>query len=188
MASIIQGSDLNNKAIIFDFDGVIVDTEMPIYQTWQSVFRNYGVSIAPAEYDNVIGSSESSARLKKFLQSRVKTRINWNPIDDCRRQTYRRLIDDKPAQPGAVELVTKARHHNIKVGLATSSPSKWIDEFLPPTGLNREHFDAISTRDDTGVSKPNPAVYIDCLKKLKVQADHAIAVEDSNNGVKAARE
>ena len=93
---------------------------------------------------------------------------------------------DMQILPGVLELVANAKAHGIRVGIASNSSHEWLDRFLVRYEISKL-FEVVSSQDDVGVAKPNPAVYQSALTRLGVDASDAIAFEDSPNGVESAK-
>jgi HAD superfamily hydrolase (TIGR01509 family) len=96
------------------------------------------------------------------------------------------LIDTQPIMPGVMDYLKSARERGLKVGLASSSSCSWVTFHLERLEL-MEYFDAIAAGDDVPRTKPDPALYWTALSWMRVRAEHAIAIEDSYNGMLAAK-
>lgn len=174
------------RALLFDFDGLILDTETPEFQAWQELFAAYGGELTTADWAHVIGSMHSGrdpavelGRQTGRTFDREELRAEWKPrqVELLRLETIR---------PGVLELLKEARLRGIGLGVASSSPRWWVRGNLERLGIF-DSFDAVTTGDEVVLTKPDPAVYLLALERLDVPAAAAIALEDSPNGVRAAR-
>jgi HAD superfamily hydrolase (TIGR01509 family) len=172
------------KALIFDFDGTILDTEMPEYRSWQELYDEFGLTLPLDLWVGAIGTINAFDPLTHLEQQvgavasarlrRVEAR-NWAMI-----QAQRPL-------PGVQEWLAAAAAHSLSLAIASSSPHHWVDSHLTRLGL-AHHFPIIVGRDDAGNQpKPNPSVYQVALARLGVHPNEAVAIEDSRNGVAAAQ-
>ena len=174
------------KLIIFDFDGLIIDTEVPEYQSWREVYETYGVELPLSTWIPIIGLGSDSFDPYAHLQSLVDIPISRDEIKKIRAPRHKALIDIQPLLPGVQDYIADAKFLGMKLGVASSSSRKWVVGHLTRLGL-AEHFDVIKCRDDVGSSKPDPASYLAVLSELDISHENAIALEDSIHGVQAAR-
>ena len=172
--------------IIFDFDGLIIDTEVPEYQSWREVYETYGVELPLSTWIPIIGLGSASFDPYAHLQSLVDIPISRDEIKNERAPRHKALIDIQPLLPGVQDYIANAKFLGMKLGVASSSSRKWVVGHLTRLGL-AEHFDVIKCRDDVGSSKPDPASYLAVLSELDISHENAIALEDSTHGVQAAR-
>jgi HAD superfamily hydrolase (TIGR01509 family) len=173
------------RALIFDFDGLILDTESPDYQSWQEIYQAYGCPIPMHEWARWIGTV-SAFDPYGYLEERLGRPVDRAAIRARRRARFDELMADQSLLPGVIEYVLEAKRLGLKTGIASSAPRDWIVSHLGPLGLE-SLFDRIRCSDDVGHTKPDPAVYRAALEALGVRARQAIALEDSSNGVLAAK-
>jgi len=172
-------------ALIFDFDGLIIDTEWPDFRSWQETFEAYGCTLSRDEWSRWIGTLglyDPYARLEEQLGrtlDRAEVRVQ-------RRARFDALMAGQPILPGVLSTIDAARQRGLKLGIASSSPRSWVWGQLEPLGL-ASAFDTLQCSDDVGATKPDPASYLAALAALGVDARQAIALEDSPNGVLAAK-
>lgn len=174
------------RALVFDFDGLILDTETPEFRAWQELFAAHGGRLTTGDWAHVIGSMDSGwdpavelGRQTGRTYSRDELRARWKP-----RQVE--LLERETVRPGVLELLKEARRRGIWLGVASSSPRWWVQGNLERLGVF-ESFDAIATGDEVPRTKPDPAVYLLALSRLRAPARAAVALEDSPNGVRAAQ-
>lgn len=176
-------------AVIFDFDGLILDTETPMYHAWRLTFEHFGVEPIPlARWSASIGLHDDDPAILKparILQEELGHRVTEADIQAVRRNKRNNLLDDQPVMPGVMTLLDEAASLGIKVGIASSSPEEWIVQQLEPRGLIHR-FPVVSCAGNGVAGKPDPAVYLNALEALGAEPDRSLALEDSANGATAA--
>jgi len=180
---------MKTKALLFDFDGLILDTETSEFRVWQAIYREYGQEMLPETWGQVIGgyglsNFDGAVHLAELVGDGVDVqglRARFRSESDA-------LILQQPVLPGVVDYLTDARRLGLRLAIASSSPHSWVDVHLARLGL-ADRFDAIICGDDvpSGRTKPHPDLYLKALDVLCVKAYEAIVFEDSPNGVNAAR-
>jgi HAD superfamily hydrolase (TIGR01509 family) len=173
------------KALIFDFDGLILDTEGPEYQSWQEIYQAYGCSLFLPKWTEAIGSHDTFAPYDDLAQQLGRP-IDRAAVRAKQRTRFNELMADQSILPGVERYILMARELGLKLGLASSSSRSWVTGYLAQLKLEA-YFDSITCGDDVERTKPDPALYLDTLQALKVKAHEAIALEDSPNGVLAAK-
>jgi HAD superfamily hydrolase (TIGR01509 family) len=171
-------------AVIFDFDGLILDTEWPAYLTAAEAYMAHGLELTVDEWVERIGRGDNrpwTDRLAAHLPD-----LDLDEVDSLRRLRKNVLTDAEPLLPGVVELLDVAAHIGIAVAVASSSPIEWVGRHLDHYGLT-ERFGAIRTRDHVERAKPWPDVFLAAAEALEVEPARAIVFEDSVNGVIAAK-
>ena len=172
-------------ALIFDFDGTIVDTETPALESTAKIWADYGLDFPLDWWLEGMGTDRKSSWVKE-LEYRSGATLDSDALM-AERQRVKDLITEKqPVLPGVSDLIREAQTRGIQLAIGSSSPHSWVDRHLKRVGLF-DKFSHIVCRDDVGgVSKPAPDVYEHALELLGLEADHAVVVEDSPNGLKAA--
>ncbi len=174
------------KALIFDFDGVILDSETPEYTIWQTMFARFGVEIPMQEWERGMGSSLDAFNPLVFLEERLGAAID-RPL--LKQEHHTLLLDAltrQAAMPGIESTIQAARQQGLKLAVASSSGIEWVKGNLERLGL-LSHFDVLCTSEDVAVVKPHPALYRLALERLHVAPHEAAAIEDSPNGIRAAK-
>ncbi len=174
------------RALIFDFDGLILDTELPIFQSWQEIYQEFDCKLSLSTWSVCIGTASSSFDPYQHLEDQLGTSIDREDIKAKLRLRNQELLQDQHTLPGVEGYLQDARRLNLKIGLASSSPRNWVIPHLARLDL-LHYFDDIKTRDDVTETKPHPALYTLALGALAVAADEAIVFEDSPNGIRAAK-
>ena len=173
-------------ALIFDFDGVIIDTETPNYLTWQEVFESYGVELDHSLWSRIIGGGTERFDPCQHLEDLTGAKLDQDAIRQRRGQRHLDVIESSPLLPGVLEYISEARRLGLKLGVASSSSRDWVESHLVKRDL-LEHFDAIVARDDVDNIKPDPELYLTAVAHLGVSPHNALAIEDSPNGITAAK-
>ncbi|MDE2716669.1 MAG: HAD family phosphatase [Chloroflexota bacterium] len=174
------------KAIIFDFDGLIVDTEVPEYEAWLSIFRSYGVDLPLSVWTPHIGGGSEAFDIYDHLAELTGKPIDRDELRPRRRAEFAKLFEDAAPLPGVEDYIAAARERGMRLGIASSSPRRWVHPKLEQLGL-ADTFDTVVCADDVGSAKPNPASYLKALTDLGVTPDEAFALEDSPTGVQGAK-
>jgi HAD superfamily hydrolase (TIGR01509 family) len=174
------------EAIIFDFDGTIFDTETAGAAAWQQLYANYGQTLPMAEWVQNIGQTDVFHPAEHLIEL---TGISESPaaLQDMRRQIRLDILAEQSIMPGVLDRIAEAKMLGLKLGIASSSTSRWLNYHLPRLGLLFE-FEAVRSRSDVGdVGKPEPDVYLAACKGLRVNPENALALEDSFNGLLSAK-
>jgi HAD superfamily hydrolase (TIGR01509 family) len=174
------------KGLIFDFDGLILETEEPIFQSWQELYQSYGCELAFDDWTKIIGSADGPFDPVEELERQVGHALDWGAIEPERRRRELALIGNLKPLPGVAETLQAARRLGLKVALASSSPCAWVTGHLERLGL-LQYFDCVMASDDVRITKPDPELFVVALAGLGLEAGQAVVFEDSPNGVLAAR-
>lgn len=172
-------------AIILDFDGLILDTETPIYEAWRKAFRSHGCELTLEVWQHALGTHggfDPCAHLSE-LAGRA---LDCEELRRTVRERNLRHCDEQPLLPGVVELLEKGRSLGFKVGVASSSSCGWVEGWLKRHGI-RHLFDCVCGRDDVERVKPAPDLYLLAARRLDVAPEACLVFEDSPNGIRAAR-
>jgi HAD superfamily hydrolase (TIGR01509 family) len=174
------------EAVIFDFDGLILDTEMPAYQSWQEIFELHGHSLPMSVWELVLGGRSSAPIVCDYLEELLGEPIDRDRLVERRRARNLELMAAEQILPGVRERIAEAKALGLRLGVASSSSREWVAGHLQRFGL-REYFDCLRCGDEVSRVKPEPDLYLAALAGLDVEAERAIALEDSPKGVIAAK-
>lgn len=174
------------KALIFDFDGLILDTEVPEFQSWQELYQKYGFDLDFKLWAQNIGSFPNVFDPAEHLQKLTGFRLQTKELVDLHHKRADELIRAKKTLPGVDEYINRAKELGLKIGVASSSSEEWVVGNLSRLGLISQ-FDTICTAKDVAHTKPDPELYLRSLSRLQILPSEAIALEDSPNGIKAAK-
>jgi HAD superfamily hydrolase (TIGR01509 family) len=174
------------KALIFDFDGLIIETESCHFQAWQEVFRSYGFEIDFAKWSVNIGSNEEPYYPPAQLEALVGKPIDQKAIAAAHAERVLALAQTRPVLPGIRACIHNAKTMGLKLGVASSSDRTWVHGHLQRLGLF-DAFDCIRTGDQVRITKPDPEVYVTAMECLGIGKLEGVAFEDSANGILAAK-
>ena len=176
---------MGKKAVIFDMDGVIFDTERVYLEIWQSVFEKYGYKMTKELYVNVMGTGRKNA-IKTFLENFGDDLPIEKMYEEKDNQLFY-IIENQgiPLKEGVKELFSMLKEKNYKIALATSAKRERVEKQIKDKWL-KESFDAIVCGDDVEKGKPSPDIFLKAAKKIDVEPENCFVVEDSPAGIKAA--
>jgi HAD superfamily hydrolase (TIGR01509 family) len=172
-------------AMVFDMDGVLLDSEPLHFKALATVLGAEGVELAMPEFEEFIGTTTESMFLELVARHALARPVS-DYIARYDTEILRLLRDPRPPAPGVLELLSAARSTGLRLALASSSRRVWIDATLRSIGLAYA-FDAIASGDQVTHSKPHPEIYLLAAERLAVAAERCLAIEDSPNGVQSAR-
>lgn len=172
------------RAVIFDMDGVIVDSEPMHIEAEKQTLLEYGVNITTEELRSYTGTTAEF----EFNDLIRKYKLNTT-TDSLFREKERilfRLLEGK-TQPtkGVLDLIRNLKKHGIKLGIATSGHRKLAHYYLDKLGIE-QLFDTVVCSEDITRSKPDPEIFLKAAKKLGVDPAECIVIEDSKLGIEAA--
>lgn len=173
------------KGLIFDFDGLILDTETPEFVVWQEIFQGYGQNLPINEWQAAVGASFASFEPVAYLASKIDRPLDRDAIHAVHRQRSLEIIQRQPTQPGVVEFLREASQSHLRLGIASSSPTQWVIPFLKRLELEK-YFSKVVCKDHVTNIKPHPELFLRCAAELGVEKHEAIIFEDSPNGICAA--
>jgi putative hydrolase of the HAD superfamily len=176
---------LKTSAIIFDFDGLIVDTETTIYDCWAELYAEHGETLALETYKGCVGSDFDQFHPGRELEKRTGKVFDWATLDADRERNIRSRLDSQDARPGVRDFIAAARARGLPLAVASSSSRAWVSGWLQRLDLHGE-FGALRNRDDVERIKPEPDLFLAAAKALGVAPERALVLEDSENGLRAA--
>jgi HAD superfamily hydrolase (TIGR01509 family) len=172
-------------AVIFDFDGLLMDTESTMFESWRFEWGQWGLELDPSGFFANHGGDVTEERYRA-LAAAVGRRYD-RALSQARRIEYRdRLHETLDVKPGLRDWIREGRQWGLRLAIASSSPRPWLDSHLGRAALLAE-FEVIATGDEVEQHKPDPAVYRLALRRLGLDPDRAVAVEDTAHGVRAAQ-
>ena len=174
------------KAIIFDMDGVLVDSEPIHIEIEKRQFELNHLSITEEEHHRYIGVATDvmwqEIAKRHPLPNKLEVLIEQNKTESIRFFTELKKI---PVMPGLIDLLEKLALKSYPMAVASSSFPEIIELILAKTGL-RKYFQAVVSSQEAGKSKPEPDVFLLAAKRLGISPEHCLVIEDSKNGIKAA--
>jgi HAD superfamily hydrolase (TIGR01509 family) len=177
------------QALIFDFDGLILDTETPEFTCWQNIYREHGFELPLEKWGSIIGGAgHSNFDAAEHLSALSQGRLDSASLRArLQLESYRTILTQGP-MPGVLEYLEESKRLGLKLAIASSSDRPWVHTHAKRIGVF-DYFDQVITAEDVGLgrTKPHPDLFIAALSRLKVPKEAAIVFEDSPNGVIAAK-
>ncbi len=174
-----------NRALIFDFDGLILDTETATFEVWKQFYAGQQAELTLEEWLKAVGHVDNFDP-RAHLEKVSGASFNWPVVEADLRQRILKIVGQLPVLPGVAELIQQATKEGMRTGVASNSDRQWVEEGLAICGL-RESIEVVRTRDDVDRYKPHPDVYLSVLEALAADPQLSIAFEDSAPGVAAAK-
>ena len=174
------------KALIFDFDGLIIDSESPEFEAWHELFAEYGRELGLELWADLVGRPPTHFDLYGYFCKHIDPVIEVEKLRQDRRARVIALTIAQPILPGVEEYLQSGTALGLRIGLASSSTRDHVRGHLHRLKL-LDYFHSIRCFEDTDRHKPDPTPYLKVLEDLGAKADEAIALEDSPNGVAAAK-
>jgi len=172
--------------LIFDFDGLILDTETGRYLAWKEVIESHGVDLPLSLWLENIGLPREAFDPLEFLERRARTPIDRVAVQRRKREVFESRMKNESLRPGIAKYFEEARRRKLKLAVCSSSPRKWVSSNLERLGIE-EFFDAMMTGSEASEIKPHPELYLKALEALNLPAERCIAFEDSPKGVQSAK-
>lgn len=173
------------SAVVFDFDGLILDTENAEFQAWSSVFSDHGASLEISEWSKCVGGGPDVWSVETHFQSLCPT-ANLASAVESWRERRDDIINRLSPKPGVKELIADLQAESVPIAIASSSRSVWVQGLLASIEM-QACFPIVWTRDRAGKPKPWPDVYLKACEELGVDPSRSVALEDSPNGCRSAR-
>jgi len=174
-------------AILFDFDGILVDTEWAIYEAWLETFRQHGQDLPLSLYTRCIGSDFDAWSPKLHLEDLTKLNFDWLEMDETRQIQIRTALSKEGPIEGVVEVLKYLENQGIPMAVVSSSSHSWVDGWLEKLDLAK-FFDEVICKGDAPRIKPAPDLFLAAAEKLGVVPSECLVVEDSLNGLIAAKD
>lgn len=176
---------LRFEALVFDLDGVLVDTERTVYEVWKGVFSEFEAELPRGEWQKLIGTSGGGSPYAWLAKSARASLPPQGELEALIRVREREAVRTLQAMPGVGDWLDEAEELGLRLGVASSSPREWVEARLLQIGL-LERFSVISCPTPNLRAKPAGDLYVAATACLGVSPARAIAIEDSRNGVLAA--
>lgn len=174
------------SAVIFDLDGLVIDSETPEVLAWEAIYARYGMRFPIASWLQNVGRNDgpwdplAPFRLPESPSAPDLVAGLWRHQVDALMDAYFKPL------PGVVPLLTQLRRRGLRTAVASSSRRAWIVRVLARLGL-ADQFDATAGGDEVPRAKPEPDVYLLAARRLGAAPRACVALEDSHNGVRAAK-
>lgn len=172
------------RALVFDFDGTLADTESAVLQSWRETFLEHGVELPLDAWYAVIGTQHTTNAMFALLAEHVPD-VDTEALRPITKARVYELLATLGPRDGVLGYLETAKEHGLKLAVASSSSGGWVNPHLERLGIAR-YFDAVLT-GDRHKAKPDPDLYLAALDALRTPADEAIAFEDTPHGVTSAK-
>ncbi len=172
------------SALIFDFDGLIIDSETPLFDIWAAIYARHGATLTMDSWQHALGTQAGFDPFEHLSTTLAKT-LDRDTLATFVRDEHWRLCGEQPLLPGVRERLGEARALSLGLAVASSSPSAWVHPWLERHDL-MPLFDAVCTRDDVRRVKPAPDLFLLAADRLGVDPAACVVFEDSPNGLRAA--
>lgn len=172
--------------IIFDFDGVLVDTEWAIYQSWVHLYAREGQEISIATYAPCLGAGYSHWDPAAHLEKLTGKSYDWDVETPARQAMLEADLERMGLMAGALELLDWCQSQGIALTVASSSSRRWVQGWLEKLGIYAR-FAGVFTRTDGYPVKPDPALFLAAQQCMGLSREECLIIEDSENGTIAAR-
>jgi beta-phosphoglucomutase-like phosphatase (HAD superfamily) len=173
------------RALLFDFDGVVIDSEGPAFRSWAELYGSFGVELSPADWSAAIGTVggfDPIGHLEDLI---------GHPVDPAaiqrRWQRKVELVATEGLRPGIADLVHEASSLDVRLAIVSSDTAAWVSENLARLDLVGVWAELVTADGDRNRAKPRPHLYLEALNRLDVPAIAVVAIEDSPNGIAAAK-
>ena len=172
------------KAIIFDLDGTLANTDPLHYQIWEEILKKYGMDIDLPFYKKHISGGTNEAILNELLPQLSDAEVT--ELAGYKETRFREIALDLKPLKGLLEFLEAIEERQLKKGVVTNAPPENVEFMLKDALKLADRFNPVILAGVMTAAKPDPASYKLCLKELGVGAKEAIVFEDSPNGIKAA--
>jgi len=173
------------RAVILDFDGLILDTETPIFEAWRTVYGRRGQELKLEAWQHALGTHggfDPYAHLGALLGETLSHDALLEEVQALNRAA----CDVQPLLPGVDALLRSARDLGLSRAVASSSTRGWVEGWLGRHGI-RDLFDVLCGREDVAQVKPAPDLFLLAAERLGLPPSACVVFEDSPNGMRAAR-
>jgi HAD superfamily hydrolase (TIGR01509 family) len=175
------------RGLLFDFDGLLVDTETPSRLAYEELYREHGHELPLDQWATLVGTIGAPFDPDAHLEELVGTPLDREQISKRLRAREHELCDLEDLRPGVEDYFSEAERLGLRTAVVSSSNQEWIERHLGRLG-RLEGLDAVvAANGDTRRAKPRPDLYVEALEQLGLEPHEAIAFEDSLNGVRAAK-
>ena len=173
------------KAVIFDMDGLMINSERVTFDGYKKVMGEMGLTITEEFYKTLLGKTIQTA--KQLFAEEYGNEFNLDEVVPEVHKYMADLFDNEgvPLKKGLIELLEYLKENNYKTIVATSSHRNRVDHILELADIEK-YFDDSICGDEVQNGKPNPEVFLRACEKLGVQPSEALVLEDSEAGIQAA--
>ncbi|WP_127585577.1 HAD family hydrolase [Paenibacillus koleovorans] len=173
------------RAVVFDFDGLILDTETNEFNAFREVFEEHGHELTLERWSGCVGTDLSVYNPYDHLEEACGRVLDRELIRSTQKAKFLKRMESESVRVGVEAYLQEAKELGLRIALASSSSRAWVTGYLTAHGL-LDYFETIHTKDDVAKVKPDPELYRRAVESLGVEPHEAVAFEDSPNGALAA--
>jgi HAD superfamily hydrolase (TIGR01509 family) len=174
------------RALLLDFDGTMLETESSSYGSWRELLAEHGYELTPETWSAAVGTIGGVDPIA-LLEEHLGTKVDREALEARARARHMETLSEEEFRPGIQQLVDDAHERGVHTAIVTSASRWWVTSHLERLGLEDEWDVIVSADKDPERAKPRPVLYLEAAERLGVRPEEAVAVEDSPNGVTAAR-
>ncbi|HXE79592.1 MAG TPA: HAD-IA family hydrolase [Vicinamibacterales bacterium] len=173
------------QAVIFDFDGLIIDSETPLFEIWSAIYEEHGHQLTVEQWQHALGTHGGFDPYED-LSTRLARTIDRETLAAHVRERHWTRCGSEPLLPGVLDRLEEAARLGLGAAVASSSPSAWVIPWMERHGLDR-WVSVVCTRDHVARVKPAPDLFLLAAERLGVPPPSCLVFEDSPNGLRAAQ-
>jgi HAD superfamily hydrolase (TIGR01509 family) len=175
------------RGLLFDFDGLLIDTETPSRLAYEELYREHGHELPLDKWATLVGTIGAEFDPDAHLEELVGRPLDRAALAERRRAREHELTDLEDLRPGIEDYLAEAERRGLKTAIVSSSDTDWIDRHLLRLDRRRGWDAIVAANGDVARAKPEPALYLEALDALGLRPEEGIAFEDSVNGIRAAK-
>jgi HAD superfamily hydrolase (TIGR01509 family) len=174
------------RALLFDFDGTMLETESSSYGSWRELLAEHDYELTHDTWSGAVGTIDGVDPVE-LLEEHLGAPVDRAELEDRQAALHRELLTDERLRPGIQQVVDDARARGVHTAIVTSASERWVRHHLARLGLEDEWELIVAANGDQDRAKPAPVLYTEALERLGLRPEDAIAIEDSPHGVTAAK-
>ena len=175
------------RGLLFDFDGLLIDTETPSRLAYEELYREHGHELPLDQWATLVGTIGAEFDPDAHLEELVGRPLDHVALAERRRAREFELCDLEDLRPGIADYLAEADRRGLKTAIVSSSTTEWIERHLQRLERVKGWGAIVAANGDVRRAKPQPDLYLEALDLLALQPSEAIAFEDSLNGIRAAK-
>ena len=175
------------RGLLFDFDGLLVDTETPSRLAYEELYRDHGHELPLEKWATLVGTIGAEWDPDAHLEELVGRPLDHVALAERRRAREHELCELEELRPGIDDYLAEAERRGLKTAIVSSSDTEWIERHLNRLERTNGWGAIVAANREVERAKPRPDLYLEALRLLGLQPDEAIAFEDSVNGIRAAK-
>jgi HAD superfamily hydrolase (TIGR01509 family) len=174
------------RALLLDFDGTMLETESSSFGSWRELLGEHGYELTHATWAATVGTLGAVDPIA-LLEEHLGTSVDREALQARARDRHMELLAEETLRPGVQQLVDDAHARGLRTAIVTSASRRWVLSHLRRLRLEDEWEEIVAADRDVSRAKPEPTLYLEAAERLGVDPAEAVALEDSPNGVRAAR-